>query len=87
MDIAEALNIRQRQYAFAVKNTETNLLVTNNIFVCTAWFGFDRTNGLAFLCHFDSPKSTDELPRIVEELNKLIVPDINIESYILNGSK
>lgn len=86
MDKVQGINVRQRQYAFAKNGTDKNLLVTSNIFVCTTWFGFDKNKGLAFLCHFDSEKSTSELPRIVNELNELSPGKLNIESYILNGS-
>lgn len=80
------VNVRQRQYAFAAKGTEASVLKTQNVFVCTAWFGFDVETGLAFLCHFDSPSSTEEIPRIISELQKLKNQKLILESYILNGS-
>ena len=87
MNLKDAINVRQRQYGFAKRDTKKNLLVTNNVFVCSSWFGFDRENGLAFLCHFDGERSTEEIPKIVKELNELAEAKLNIESYILNGSK
>jgi hypothetical protein len=82
------VNIRQRQYGFSLKDSAPHALATENVFVCTAWFGFDKINGIAFLCHFDFPSSVDDIPIIVAELKNLLPSsvDLSFDSYILNGS-
>lgn len=80
------INVRQRQYAFALKESNKTL-VTRNILFCTALFGFDKDNGVSFLCHFDSPRSADDLPRILMELRSLKTTRLNFQCYILNGSR
>ena len=87
MDITnKEINVPQRQYAFAVKGSEVEELITHNIFTCTALYGFDKEQGLAFLCHFDSPSSVKELPVIISELQQLAKETLNIEYSIQNGS-
>lgn len=86
MSSEHRIHIRQRQYGFSESSSDKHLLVTENILVCTAWFGFDKGNNLAFLCHFDSPKSAREIPRIIQELRALAQNELEIESYMLNGT-
>ncbi len=90
MKQAHCINVRQRQYGFAVRGTKSNVLVTENVLVCTAWFGMDISNSIAFICHFDGPKSTEDVPRIVKELEELVSTELRtelrFESHILNGT-
>jgi hypothetical protein len=39
------------------------------------------------MCHFDSPKSAKEIPKIIKELKELAENDMVIESYIVNGTR
>lgn len=80
------LNIRQRQYGFALCDGSPQALQTRNILVCTTWFGFDYQRKIAFLCHFDTPWSTARLPLIVSELKMLSDPGTRFSSFIANGT-
>ncbi|WP_141202339.1 hypothetical protein [Thiomonas delicata] len=80
------INVRQREYALASAKSGAVRLVTRNIFTCTAWFGIDRHNGIAFLCHFDAPWSPAAVPQIVKELMNIAPPDARFESHVVNGT-
>ena len=80
------INVRQRQYAIASADSDTIRLVTRNILACTAWFGIDRHNGIAFLCHFDTPWSPAVVPQIVRELMDIAPNNAQFESHIVNGT-
>lgn len=81
------IDVPQRQYAFASRDSERHILSTENVLVCTAWFGVDKKNGLAFMCHFDSPGSTQAVTEIVAELLSKVPKTHHFETYIVNGSR
>jgi hypothetical protein len=77
--------VPQRKYAFADRRSNCKVVETQNVFTCTAFFGIDKVAGRAFICHFDSPASTQCLARILAEFKSIAPVLDHFETYILNG--
>ena len=80
-------NVLQHQYAFARASDECAVLATKGIWICTAWYGWDEKNKIAFLCHFDSPFSAFSVNRIVNELSGITPKGGQYKSILVGGKK
>ena len=74
--------VLQHQYTIA-KNG--NLLTTNNIWICTGFYGWDETNKVAFLCHFDHPFSVKSLPAIFRKIRELVPDEHSFDAMLIGG--
>ncbi|WP_337916379.1 hypothetical protein [Vibrio cholerae] len=76
------VQVLQHQYSIA-KNAES--LSTNNIWICTGFYGWDSLNKVAFLCHFDHPCSVKALPNILRKIRKLVPDKHSFEACLIGG--
>lgn len=70
------VKVRQREYAIGFSGKDTNELLTHNIWTCTGFAGVS-TQGISFLAHFDSRRSTEVLPQLIADLKKQEVKDFS----------
>lgn len=63
-----ALKVRQREYGIGLRGENNSVLQTENIWTCTGFVGVNK-QGVAFLCHFDTPCSVRSLPQIIADLS------------------
>ncbi len=78
-------NVLQHQYAITTREVGTAVLSTKGILICTGWYGWDSKNGIAFLCHFDWPKSADSVPEILKELRRVSPVEHRFKSILVGG--
>lgn len=82
--------VRQREYEVVVPEQRATLehnihvVQTKIIWTCTGLAGIDK-NGVGFLAHFDTPKSTAVVPEIVAALKKAKVDFSTLELRIVTG--
>lgn len=76
------IRVLQHQYSIA-KNS--SLLFTNNIWICTGFYGWDDINKVAFLCHFDHPFSVKSLPVILRKIRRLVPDEHSFEAVLIGG--
>ncbi|MEB3081580.1 hypothetical protein VD792_26625 [Pseudomonas aeruginosa] len=80
------IDVPQRRYVIASREISANKIVTRNILFCTAWAGIDKVNGVAFLCHFDTPFSILSISKILSEIKRMVPGEHAFETKIVNGT-
>ncbi len=80
------LNVPRGGYGILTNKMEQHSLITYNIWWCTALVGYDKVNGISFLCHFDIPCSASAIPEIVKYIMKL-TPNHEFEIYLVSGTR
>lgn len=79
-------NVLQHQYAIVKNHGDDEFaLVTKGILICTGWYGWDQKNNLAFLCHFDIPRSVNSMPQILADFHRLVPKDHHFVSTLVGG--
>ncbi len=79
------VNVLQHQYAITASNSELTKLSTKGIWICTGWYGWDRENKVAFLCHFDSPLSAASIPKVLKNIRSCVPDKHHFESVLVGG--
>lgn len=78
-------NIAQHEYA-VIDTTETSQpLRTRNVGPCTTWYGWDSDHRLAFMAHFDRPKSAKDISKMVDEMLAIVPAGTVIHSTLEGG--
>ena len=53
--MSSTIKVMQHQYAIRKLSDTINFIATNNIWICTGFYGWYKEKKIAFLCHFDHP--------------------------------
>jgi hypothetical protein len=79
------VNVLQHQYAISSEKLGIRKLSTKGIWICTGFYGWDKKNKVAFLCHFDHPKSADAISEILNKIKSQVPEEHHFESYLIGG--
>lgn len=80
-------NVLQHQFAVLKGMSEEGYLATKGVWICTAWYGWDKKNDVVFIAHFDRPFSADSVPCILEAIKDKVPDDHQFESVLIGGKR
>ena len=80
-----AIEVLQHEYGISRGDVEGFVLTTRNVCICTAWFGYDSENKIAFMCHFDHPWTPNSVPDILRAIKDVTPEQHKFKSYLAGG--
>jgi len=78
--------VLQKEWSYIKKGESKTRITTSNVNICTAFYGSDEDNNIAFMCHFDLPGSEKKaLLDIFELINKNNISKNKLITCYLDG--
>ena len=77
----------QHQFAIEREVEGSLFLATKGIWICTGWYGWDSKNKVAFLCHFDRPRSALSVTGILDRLSEYVPVEHHFNSVLIGGKQ
>lgn len=81
----QTINVKQREYGFRKPRNVNKQLISKNYWSCIGVAGVHKSNGAAFLCHFDLPWTAWAIDDLVGDIQKHSLDPKDFEIYVYGG--